>query len=477
MSNDNNDLDKIKEELSKYADGDAVASFDEVITECNAIVTRTILGAFGLSAFADQAGGAVTTINNFTKGITATTDDFKKFEQWQKPYSVKEDRPDYDKVQVQERRKRIKSEEPLISGYTGKELPRDGRAQLEHIVSVGEIEGLEMPKNFLFMDKADRVKLAYNEKNLTMIEASANQSKGDKKLNDWLETVNKKETQINAERFGVDVDMAKAADEQARETIKKAQNVAAFKKQGNELLFTGIKSGTLLGAREVIAAILIEFNDEAIVCVKKIMVKHKERKMTIEELLDEIKEGLINVKDRVMNKFKDLAEMFFTGFGSGFCTNLLTFLINNFITTAKNVVVIIRESVYALVRAGRILVDPSIDNHDEKIKKATDIIVSAVGICLTVLLGEVLHQYMRGIPFSDEISQAISGIIIGVGSIMIIYYFEVMQAEVLAATAATAKAELSLAETSEKMAMLQKKSNMRRNDLKNGNDKINKLKF
>lgn len=469
------DLIKIKEELTKYADGDAVVSFDEVLIECNAIVTRTILGAFGLSAFADQAGGAVTTINNFTQGITATDGDFKKYEQYITPYSVKSDRSDYDKVQVQERRKRIKSEEPLVSGYTGKALPRDGRAQLEHIVSVGEIEG--MSKNFLFMDKDDRVQLAYNDKNLTMLEASANQSKGDKDLKEWLETVNNKQTQKNAERFGIDVEMATAADAQARGTIKKAQNKAAFKKQGKELGLTGLKAGALLGAREVIAAILIEFNDEAILCVKKIMAQYKEQKMAIDELLDEIKESLINVKDRVMNKYKDLTEMFLTGLGSGFCTNLLTFLINNFITTAKNAVMIIRESVYALVRAGRILVDPSIDNHDEKVNKATDIIVSAVGICLTILLGEALHQYMRGIPFSNEISQATSGIIIGVGSIMIVYYFEVMQAEVLAATAATAKAELCLVETSEKMAMLQKKSNKRRDDLKNGNDKIKKLKF
>lgn len=475
MSNENKDIDEIKEELTKYADDDSVTSFEEVLKECNAIATRTILAAFGLSAFSDKVGGTVTTIHNFTQGITATDRDYQKFIQYNTPYSEERDRRDYDKVQVPERRKRIISDETLVSGYTGKRLPRDGRTQLEHIVAVKEIES--MPENFLFMDKAERVKLAYLEENLTMIESSANQSKGDIPLKEWLTTVNRGQTQTNAQRFDIDIDMAIVADEKARKVIKKAQNRAAVSKQGKELLSTGLKSGALLGVREVIAAILIEFNDEAIICVKNIMLKRKVEKISFDNALYEIKAGLINVKDRVLNKYKNYAEMFCTGFGSGFCSNLLTFLINNFMTTGKNAVKIIRESFYAFVRAGKIMCDKSYVDNDDRIKDATDVIVSSVGICLTVLLGEAIHQYIKGIPYSDEIAQSASGIIIGVGSVLIVYYFEAMQAEALAAIAATARAELTLMETSEKVVTLQKKSIKRRNDLKSGSDKLENLKF
>ncbi|WHH60968.1 hypothetical protein [Petroclostridium sp. X23] len=473
--------DEIKKEIEKYADGDQVISLSEVLDNCNAVVTRNILSAFGIGAFADQVGGAVTTIHNFKEGITATNADYKKYLQYKTPYSKDRDRPDYDKLQKLERNSRLKSGEALVSGYTGKELPKDehgrydGRSHLEHIVPVGEIES--MSENFLFMNKEDRVKLAYIEENLTMLESSVNQSKNDIDLREWLNKINRGQTETNAVRFGIDVNMAIEAYEKARVAIKKAQRKAAYNKQAPELISTGMRAGAIMGIREVLASILIDFNQEASVSIKRLMIAYKQESMKFNDVIDEIKITLENTKDTVLEKYQGLINIFFTGMCSGFCSNILTFIINSFVTTGKNLVRILRESIYSIIRAGKIMNSNEYETQEEKINAVTNIILSSAGICLTVLLGEAIKRYIATIPYSEEISQAISGIVIGVGCIMIVYYFEAISQEVLAATAATARAEMTLVETAEKVQKLQDKSKLRQSQLKTVNKKLKNLRF
>lgn len=194
MQSDVQNLQEIREELQKYASGDMIPSLDEVFRECNAVVTRSILVAFSLPIFDDKDGGNVTTIHNFTQGITASDADKAKFLEFDKNgmwtktghrYVYKDDRKKYAPRQKAERDAVIKSNVSIDSGYTNsKNLPHDGRTELEHIVPIGEIE--EDPRNFLFLTQKGRIDLAYNEKNLTWLEKSINSSKDDYPLKTWL---------------------------------------------------------------------------------------------------------------------------------------------------------------------------------------------------------------------------------------------------------------------------------------------------
>jgi len=466
-------LEEIKAELNKYSDGSMAPGLDDVLLECDAVVVRSILGAFGLIALQDKVGGQVTTIHNFQKGITATDADLLAYGFFKEEYSVDKHRSAYNSRQVKERKQIIKSDDPIISGYTGALLPHDGRAQLEHIVPVAEIES--MPENFLFMDQQGRVDLAYMKDNLTMIESNINQSKSDIPLKEWL--IKTKKGQENSERFGIDVERAIQADEDARDAIRKAQNKAAFHKQGAELLQTGLECAAVMGLREVLAVVLVEFYDEAIVAVKDIMDQHKAGTLDGEGIIEELATALLNIKDRVLERRKDLLHGLLSGASSGFIANFLVFVINNFITTAKNAVVIIRESVYALIRAGRIMTSRDFETQSEKIDACAEVLISSTTICLTALLSDAISKYLSGVPCGAEISQALSGILVGVTIVFVTYYFQSIQAELIAATAAVGSSSVALIEAADAVERSNKNSQRRRAALKEKSAALKNLKF
>lgn len=473
MTSQEQHIKEIKQEIKKYASGDMIPSLDDTLQECNAVVTRSILGAFGVSLFGDFDGGHVTTIHNFEKKITATTRDYIKYCEYTLPYSAAVDRKHYSERQVTERRNIIKSEAPIFSGYTGRELPHDGRAHLEHIVPVKEIEST--PQNFLFMDQAARVDLAYNPQNLTMLESYINQSKNDMPLKEWLG----KEVDgvTNAERFGIDQEMALRRDDEAREAIRNAQRSAALKKQGKELVVTGLEQGLKLGMREVIALVLIEFNDEAIICTRRIMKSYRQGNLTFDEVIGQMKTALVKTKDRVLAKHKEVIDVFLSGVGSGFLSNLIVFIINNIITTSGHMVTIIRELVYAMIRTGKILCSNQYSSAEEKHQAAAKVLTYSTSICLTVLLGEAIRQQLPWSPYREEISQALSAIVAGVSIVMISYYYQSMQAEVLATTAAVTQTAIYTAEVFDAVSEEGANRESRKEALASSTQRMNELKI
>ena len=334
-----------------------------------------------------------------------------------------------------------------------------------------------MPENFLFMNAEDRVALAYNKDNLTMLDSSINQSKGDIPLKEWAAKVKKGQDENNAARFGIDMEKAVALDENARAMIRAKQKLAAIRKQGPELAVTGFQQGMILGTREVLAIIFIEFNGEASICIQGLMERYRHGELTTEDIIEESKIALINIKDRLLEKYKDIISTFFSGLGSGFLSNLLVFAINNFITTARHIVAIIREAVYALIRTGKILCSNAYPTSEAKAQAAADVLISSTTICLTVLLGDAMRKYLSAVPYNEEISQALSAILVGVSIVLISNYFQSMQAELAATTAAVAQTALTTTDTIETVQQFAKKSEKRIQQIKSQTQKMSSLKF
>lgn len=142
-----------------------------------------------------QDGGSVTTTHSFEQGITATAIDEQKYNSWQeikqKDWQEVRKETGYDKPLPGKRKEAFQTQEIIIDEYTGHPLPKDGRAQLDHIVSASEIENKTSMN--LFMTPEERAKMATDGKNLAWTEASANQSKGNKTMKDWLSEKDKKQ--------------------------------------------------------------------------------------------------------------------------------------------------------------------------------------------------------------------------------------------------------------------------------------------
>lgn len=437
MTKDDKKIKEIQDEILRINTDIKPVTFLDVVNESRQIIIKAVLDAFGLSYFADRAGGNVTTLYNFKKGITAARDvqRYKEYVSKQDKY----DRSPYDRVQKSHRDPIIKSDKPIESGYTGKDIPHDGRSELEHIVSAAEIE--KSAENNLFMSQEERVELAYNEENLTMIEKEINHSKQDMPLDEWLNKKRKNNPgkgQTEAEYFGIDIDKAKALDEKARNAIKKEQRKAAVKKQGKEILQSGLHEGFKIGIREVLGIVLVEFADASIRCIQNMVKMYKKGIYKKKQVLTEIKTALLKTKENVIKKYDEMLSRFKSSVLSGFLSTILTFIINNFITTAKRVVIIIRETVYSLVRAGKIMVGDEYHTHEEKVNAATDLILKSLTVCLTTLIALSIQEALTGVPYGDCFSQAVASIVVGLTVAMVTYYFESINADLIETTVAVA---------------------------------------
>jgi hypothetical protein len=254
-----------------------------------------------LVAKLDKNGGNVTTNHNFEQGVTATKEDAVRYSEWMKSKSkFNRDPYDYDpklnrygeivtnkngeqvKVQFNSTKKKEiynnkKDGDKIVDGYTGKtlgvkennQIKKDAQIDLEHITSV---KGIEVDsKNHLFAEgsntearQKDRVDLARNDNNLTLIEGSMNSSKGDKDLKLWAEKQNSKDpSKTNAEYYEIDPELIKKEYKKSKKLIKHHQISRQFKKQGKEILTTGSKEGLKMGTQQALGLVLFEFFDAA----------------------------------------------------------------------------------------------------------------------------------------------------------------------------------------------------------------------
>lgn len=183
--------------------------------QCADNALNAVVGHFGLAAAVldSKDGGNVTTTHNFEQGITATKDDAAKYEHYKSNqegvWREVRKQEGYDSPLPAMRKETFKTQDKVYDEYTGKELPKDGRAQIDHIVSAKEIDS--DPRTHLFLSQEERAKLATNEKNLAWTDGGLNNSKDKHKMGEWLERADKKGG-TKADRFGVDREKALAKD-------------------------------------------------------------------------------------------------------------------------------------------------------------------------------------------------------------------------------------------------------------------------
>ena len=256
----NEGLEEALKELDVLHNQFSAKDSENLLDLCKTTVIESITGQFGLASMfiAAKDGGSVTTKHNFEKGVTATDADKQKYENFKsnndgsRSWETVRQSGGYDDGFSQKRKTAFQTQEVVTDAYTGKPLPKDGRAHIDHIVSAKEIEG--SAANHLFLTPEQRAKMATSDKNLAWTEASANMSKGDRPMKEWLDKQKNGET--NDKRFGIDREKALQQDAEARKYIKQEITIAAVKKQGLELMATGGKDAAMMVASTGIGVIL-----------------------------------------------------------------------------------------------------------------------------------------------------------------------------------------------------------------------------
>jgi ribosomal protein L17 len=389
----------------------------KLFDDCQQQVISQIIGPFGLSTamFEDRNGGNVTTLHNFSRedaDYIASKD----------VSSHNQSRNDFDREKFSDPGFAKKSQKYRANGkdgYTGKDVaPED--MDLDHVTSLKTISNNK--KVHLALETGESLdavkKMANSDENLVATHKSINRSKRDGSL-DELANRRGQEYELNPE-------LVAKTKLKSEEHITSTIDTALRKKQSTELLETGGKQAALMGVREALGLLLTELVNTLFNECKELF-KHGIE--TGKALFDEIRQRLERVIESVVKKIPDAVGKMFQGGISGFMSNLLTFLINNFLSTAKRFVTLIRESLRGLFRAFRmIFFPPKHMTGDQALQEGLKILATVVITSGALLLNETVATFMATVPFlkpfADLITPVLVGIITGLLSAFLAYQID-----------------------------------------------------
>ncbi|MCD9550641.1 hypothetical protein GLP21_18660 [Photobacterium carnosum] len=379
-------------------------------------------------ALRDVNGGPVTTLNNFKQGVTATEQDRKIYDDYNKSQNNFDDKPYRDHKFKNIRKQKLQNSEYLTDGYTGKEIPKDGRSHLEHITSAHQIE--IDPKAHLGMNQSQRVEMASDDRNLTMIGASMNQSKGDKDFKVWLNTSNAKDkTKLNGEYYGVDKSIAYEKYKKSTQFINQQTALNYTNKLFNETVVTSVSVAKDVGLQQAIGYLFSELISAIFSEVKDAFVNGF-KKTADNNFWDVLKKRLSRICQSVLGNWQVVINALQTGLMgtiSAFVSNLCTVLVNLFVKTSKNIVRIIREGFLSLMAALKYLFFPPEGmSVKQGAHEASKILATGTVMIIGGFAEEAFSTYLStlAIPFSGIISGVAVGLATGLSSLFVVFMLD-----------------------------------------------------
>lgn len=132
-------------------------------------------------------------------------------------------------------------------------------------------------------------------------------------------------------------------------------------------------------------------------------------------LFEDIKERLSRVIKSVVDKIPDAISHMIEGGISGFMSNLITFLLNNLISTAKRFVTIIREGIIGLFKAFKMIFFPPPNmSNDQAMQAGLKILAGVVATTIGFLLNESVAAFMLTVPFLKPVADIVTPVLVGI---------------------------------------------------------------
>ncbi|MEG0772684.1 hypothetical protein [Clostridium sp.] len=405
-------------------------SFNELLNQYKSVMFNSLITAFGLDQllFKDKDGGNVQTMHNAENHVYAN-DTFR--ERGERAYN----RNDYAPASYMNgRRKRdFNANEKIYDCYTGRELPKDGRAHLEHIVSAKENH--DRTDMRMLFTKDEMANIINSEKNTAYIDGSMNESKSEKPLKEWeAKTSNKDKSKTNGEYYNVDSERAHSADERARKSIDQKVARKKLAHYSSSMAKDGLKQGGQMAIRQALGVVFTEVAATVMDEVPNIL-KQLKSNFSVESFFEKVGELVVEAFQRVKLKMKDVLEALKTGFTSGVFSSITTTIINMFATTAKNIVRLIRQAMVSITEAVRILFfDKEERTTGERVIAASKVLITGASTVLGVLVEQSLSSFLQSsgiaaIPIIggvlvDIIPIFAGTILTGLLSVTFIYYMD-----------------------------------------------------
>lgn len=284
---------------------------------------------------------------------------------------------DYQKVLKEKARKSFDKGRDMGSAAINK----------DHTVSAAEI--IRDPKANAHLEKQEQIDFANSDKNLKDMDAAANKSKGDRKMNDWLDS--ERSGEKPSDRFNINEEELRERDKVAREeyeNVKEEGNkksIEAGKQSQKEEAFR--ISGKAL--RAVIMQLLADL-------VKKIIAKLvkwlKLAQRNLESLLSSIKDAI--------SSFVGKMKTHLINAGNTVLTTIASSIIGPVVGTIKKVWTLLKQGWKSLKEAVNYIKSP--ENKGKPIGRLLletgKIIMAGLSAAGAIVLGEVIEKGLMTIP-------------------------------------------------------------------------------
>ena len=331
----------------------------------------------------------IQTTENFEKGKIATHNDKidyqKRYDDWQANFQRNED------GSIKMERARITGEQQAKLKYGARQYLNgpSGSASMhnDHTISAAEI--IRDSEANAHLSREEQHEFATGSINYKPLDSSANESKGDARMEDWLN--HERNGQRPAERFNINEDELKKRDAEARaeyerikregekrsiETGKKSQREEAFRIGGKAL-------------RSVIMGLLASLIKDII---QKLVAWFRSGKRSLSTFIDSvklaIKSFLSNLKTHLLNA------------GNTLITTIFTAIFGPVIGMIKKAWIFLKQGYQSVKEAIEFFKNPANKNMPFSIKmmEVGKIIVTGATAGGAILLGETIEKGLMTIP-------------------------------------------------------------------------------
>ena len=435
-----------------------------LIEACQRECLQAVIRPFGIGRvlFQDQIGGNVLTVHNVRNEEFQTKSNLYTKSGEKSAYDNRGEcnGTDYyaDKSYIAANRKTSEEQDAggLLDYITGKNIGANDKKDLDHVVAKQSIHddpgrvlaGLTGPE------------LANREANLRATDRTVNRSKQDKNAKEYVSYL--RETKIpnleakiakletsgplsleqstflekekkKLERLkAVSAEKLEAAEKEAKSDIDKTINKTYYtsKKFLNNTAITSVTEGGKMAIQQAVGVLMEEFVRAAFAEVKDIWQNGFKGKVD-DTFLSALKVRLMRVAQRVHQQWEAAVAALQDGFVSGFLSNILTVIINAFMTTAAKWVRIIREGFMSLYRAMKMLACPpegmtGAEAAHEALKLLAAGVVTGAGILLEEAIRLALDGVTVGIltPVIPYITGVGVGLVTGLSTAFSVYMID-----------------------------------------------------
>lgn len=427
------------------------------IEELEKTVVNSLTTTFGLDflLFKDKVGGEVDTIHNVRQGIYAS--EYEK-DRYKNKESYNSDSYHSHKNYINKGKadKELLTEGGLYDEYRGGYFKWNEDRDLDHIISAYEIDN--DPGRMLA--EINGVALANDSSNLQSTASSINRAKKESSIPDFIKKKdylieNRKKTLSNNQKKLKEMPNATANDKHEikkieskikndKSYIEKMESIdprkmlekdqVARQKYNNEInkqyyysakfagntALTSMSSGLRMGCRQMLGLMMAEVWFELRENIPS-MLKKQSKDFSFGVFLDDIKESIKGIWNRIKIRFKDFLASFKDGAIAGFFSNLSTVLINIFLTTSKLAIKFIREAWNSLVSIIKLMV---FNPDNLSFIEICQAITKVLNLASSTIVGTMVYAQLAPIctfPFGSELAAFLSALATGLTTLGLNY--------------------------------------------------------